>query len=145
MAPALGAGITEGSNPFISIVNLHWGVAHLVEQRNLDPLVGRSNRSTPANLWELRPVTLIAIAPTKGIPKHLQQRIVQPGRTLAWGARGRKFKSCYADHLYRSVAKPGIAPRSGRGEPQFKSGHSDHIGLIGSTTIKPSFLVLMIY
>ena len=25
--------------------------------------------------------------------------VAQPGRVLAWGARGRKFESCHPDHI----------------------------------------------
>ena len=43
-------------------------------------------------------------------------RIVQPGRTLAWGARGRKFKSFYGDKTPIGQARYGAAfgtPKTG--------------------------------
>ena len=32
--------------------------------------------------------------------------VAQPGRALAWGARGRQFKSARPDHLNQSLTNP---------------------------------------
>ena len=29
----------------------------------------------------------------------LRRGVAQPGRVLAWGARGRRFESCHPDHF----------------------------------------------
>jgi hypothetical protein len=39
---------------------------------------------------------------SSSLVRQPKRRIVQLGRTLALGARGHTFKSCYADHLTSS-------------------------------------------
>jgi len=57
----------------------------MVEQRSPKPLVACSNRVSPAK----REPHLCGF--------HVRG-VAQVARVLAWGARGRKFKSCHSDH-----------------------------------------------
>lgn len=48
-------------------------------------------------VWHIRLIWLLPLSETLSRGTNLD--VAQPGRALALGARGRKFKSCHPDHL----------------------------------------------
>jgi hypothetical protein len=62
---------------------------------------------TPNDERPTTSVESVSVNPARGAPsRDLPSRdVAQPGRALAWGARGRQFKSARPDHLIQSSSE----------------------------------------
>ena len=93
---------------------------------------GLIRRARNAEIAGSNPATQTIYEPVLSIQAMISRDVAQPGRALAWGARGREFESRHPDHflrfntVFRDIAQLGRALASGARGPGFKPRCPDH-------------------